>query len=122
MMGRMSLREVREALAVAKAKGTKAPAPAPTVEELESLARLLEQEAETGAPAEEPHLESGVLETRRCRGNEKRKRMSRPSRTRGCTRPPPWQYLALLRRLVSLAFGPEGGTWPRHPDRWSRHP
>ena len=60
MMGRMTLREIREALAAAKAKGTKASATAPTVEELESLARLLEREAETAAPAEEPHLEGAA--------------------------------------------------------------
>ena len=61
MMGRMTLREVREALAAAKARGTKAPAPAPTVEVLESLARLLEREAEAGVPAAEPRLQ-GVAE------------------------------------------------------------
>jgi hypothetical protein len=57
MMGRMTLREVREALAAAKARRTKAPAKAPTVQELESLVRLLEQEAEAGAPTEEPRLD-----------------------------------------------------------------
>jgi hypothetical protein len=50
MMGRMTLREVREALAAAKAKGAKAAAKSPTVKELESLARLLEREAEGGVP------------------------------------------------------------------------
>jgi hypothetical protein len=54
MMGRMTLREVREALAAAKATGAKASAPSPTVQELESLARQLEREAEAGAPAEDP--------------------------------------------------------------------
>ncbi len=54
MMGRMTLREVREALAAAKARGTKAAAAAPTVEELEALARLLEQEAKVGSPAAGP--------------------------------------------------------------------
>jgi len=57
MMGRMTLREVREALAAAKARGTKAAATAPTVEELESLARLLEREAEAGVPAADSRLE-----------------------------------------------------------------
>jgi hypothetical protein len=57
MIGRMTLREVREALAAAKASGTKAPATAPTVEELESLARLLEREAEAGAPAADSRQE-----------------------------------------------------------------
>jgi hypothetical protein len=61
MMGRMTLREVREALAAAKARGTKAPATVPTVEELESLARLLEREADAGVPATESRLE-GVAE------------------------------------------------------------
>jgi hypothetical protein len=60
MIGRMTLREVREALAAAKARGTEAPATAPTVEELESLARLLEREAGAGAPAEEPRLEGAA--------------------------------------------------------------
>ena len=54
MMGRMSLREVREALAAAKARGRKGSAKSPTVAELESLARILEQEAEAGAPAQTP--------------------------------------------------------------------
>ena len=54
MMGRMTLREVREALAAANAKkGAKASA-SPIVQELESLARLLEREVEAGTPAEEP--------------------------------------------------------------------
>jgi len=49
MMGRMTLREVREALAAAKArKKTKASPTAPVVQELESLARLLERQADGG--------------------------------------------------------------------------
>jgi hypothetical protein len=60
MMGRTTLREVREALAAAKKRGAAAPAKSPTVEELESLIRLLEREAkaklnakaEIGATAE----------------------------------------------------------------------
>jgi hypothetical protein len=60
MMGRMTLREIREALAAAKAKGAKAPATAPTVEELESLAQLLEREAQAGAPPVEPPLEGAA--------------------------------------------------------------
>jgi hypothetical protein len=63
MMGRMTLHEVREALAAAKARGTKAPATTPTVKELESLARILEREAEAGVPAAEPPL-GGVTEQR----------------------------------------------------------
>lgn len=57
MMGRMTLREVREALVAAKAKGTKASAKTPTVKELESLARFLEREAEGGVPAKESSLQ-----------------------------------------------------------------
>jgi hypothetical protein len=53
-MGRMSLREVREALAAAKALGRKAAPKSPTVAELESLARLLEREADAEVPAKEP--------------------------------------------------------------------
>ena len=60
MIGRMTLQEIREALAAAKARGTKAPAPAPTVEELESLARLLEPEADAGVPAAESRLEGAA--------------------------------------------------------------
>ena len=57
MMGRMSLREVREALAAAKARRRKGSAKSPTVEELESLARRLEQEADAGVPAKEPSVQ-----------------------------------------------------------------
>lgn len=57
MMGRMTLREVREALAAAKAKGTKASVKSPTVKELELLARILEGEAERGVPANGPTLQ-----------------------------------------------------------------
>lgn len=60
MIGRMTLREVREALAAAKAGGGRASAASPTVEELESLARLLEREAEAGAPAEEARREGAA--------------------------------------------------------------
>ena len=52
MMGRMTLREIREALAAAKAKKGPKVAVAPIVRELESLARLLEREVEAGTPAE----------------------------------------------------------------------
>jgi hypothetical protein len=57
MMGRMSLREVREALAVAAARGRKGSAKSPTVAELESLARILEREADAGAPAQKPTVQ-----------------------------------------------------------------
>jgi hypothetical protein len=54
MMGRVTLREVREALAAAKAKGTRASKTSPIVKELKSLARVLEREAKAGAPDEAP--------------------------------------------------------------------
>jgi hypothetical protein len=60
MMGRMTLREVREALAAAKARGAKASIAAPTVAELEALARLLEREAEAGAPTAGPPREGAA--------------------------------------------------------------
>ena len=82
MMGRMTLREVREALAAAKARGTKAPATAPTVEELESLARLLEREAEAAAPAEEPPLE-GAADQGTAADGEGRRGSRRSPRPRG---------------------------------------
>ena len=56
MMGRMTLREIREALAAAKAKEKKAPTKSPIVEELESLARRLEREAEGRVPSKEPSV------------------------------------------------------------------
>ncbi len=53
MIGRMTLREIREALAAAKAKkGPKAPV-TPTVRELESLARQLELDVEK-TPTKKP--------------------------------------------------------------------
>jgi hypothetical protein len=76
-MGRMTLREVREALAAAKAGRTKAAARAPTVEELESLARLLERDAEAAAPAEEPRLE-GAAEQANGGGRRGSRRSVRP--------------------------------------------
>jgi hypothetical protein len=54
MIGRMTLREVREAMAAAKASGAKGSVTAPTIQELESLARLLERELEAGARTEAP--------------------------------------------------------------------
>jgi hypothetical protein len=42
MMGRTTLREVREALAAARSGQAKPPSASPTVDELESLVRLLE--------------------------------------------------------------------------------
>ncbi len=53
MMGRVTLREVRKALAAAKAREAKGSATSPTVEELESLVRVFErQAAEKGAEAD----------------------------------------------------------------------
>jgi hypothetical protein len=84
MMGRMTLREVREALAAAKARGTKAPATASVVEELESLARLLEREAETGAPTAEARLEGMDSQGASVDGGDLRgsRRSARPRSTR----------------------------------------
>ncbi len=48
MMGRVTLRELREALATAKAKGAKASTRTPIIEELKSLARRLEREGAAG--------------------------------------------------------------------------
>jgi hypothetical protein len=60
MIGRMTLREVREALATARAREASASAASPTVEELESLARLLEREAEAGSAVEKPRVEKAA--------------------------------------------------------------
>jgi hypothetical protein len=60
MIGRITLREVREALAAAKARGAKASAPSPTIQELETLARLLERELEAGARTEVSPNEGGA--------------------------------------------------------------
>ena len=43
------------------------------------------------------------------------------------TKPPTQIYSHRYERLVKQcaergSFGPGEGTWPRHPDRWSRHP
>ena len=81
MMGRMTLREVREALAAAKARRTKASATVPTVEELELLIRRLEQEAEAGVPVQEPHVE-GVTEQRAAADGGGRRGSDRLSRPR----------------------------------------
>ena len=50
MMGRTTLREVRETLAAARSGQVKPASASPTVDELESLARLLEA-GESEAPA-----------------------------------------------------------------------
>jgi hypothetical protein len=80
MMGRKTLREVREALAAAKAKGKKAPATSPIVEELESLARRLEQEAEAGIPPAESRLDAVAEQGAAADGGGQRgsRRASRP--------------------------------------------
>lgn len=79
MMGRMTLREVREALAAAKARGANAPATTPTVTELESLARLLEKE-EAAAPAKEQSLEETAEQDAEADGGARRgsRRSPRP--------------------------------------------
>jgi hypothetical protein len=60
MMGRMTLREIRDALAAAKARGAKTLAKSPTVEELESLVRLLERETKAGVPVNETSLQGAA--------------------------------------------------------------
>ena len=60
MMGRMTLREVRDALAAAKARGAKTLAKSPTVKELEALVRLLERARKAGVPAKEPSLQGAA--------------------------------------------------------------
>jgi hypothetical protein len=79
MMGRMTLREVREALAAAKARGRKPSAKSPTVKELESLARLLEREADAGVPAKDPSVQ-GTAEPGAADGGGRRgsRRSARP--------------------------------------------
>lgn len=54
MMGHTTLREIREAIAAAKAKGSKASRKSPIVKELEALARRLEQEVKEGGDANAP--------------------------------------------------------------------
>jgi hypothetical protein len=80
MMGRMTLREVREALAAAKGRGAKASASTPIIKELESLARRLERELEAGAPAEAPSLEQAAEPGAAADGGARRgsKRSARP--------------------------------------------
>lgn len=82
MIGRMTLQEVREALAAARATGAKVPATALTVEELESLARLLEREAEQGASAEGQRLEGSAEQGDAADGVDRRgsRRSARPRR------------------------------------------
>jgi hypothetical protein len=88
MMGRMTLREVRKALAAAREKGAKASATSPTVEELESLARDLERQAAAtptpspapGAPAEEPRVKGAAEQGAAADGGGQRgsRRSARP--------------------------------------------
>jgi hypothetical protein len=94
MMGRMTLREVRKALAAARGKGTKRSTSSPTVEELESLARVLERQVKatstasptTGVPAEEPAAkqaaEQGAAADGGGRGGSRRSARSRGPRRR----------------------------------------
>jgi hypothetical protein len=58
MIGRMTLREIREALAAAKGKKRPKAAVTPTVRELESIAQLLEREVEAGTAAKKPRKKS----------------------------------------------------------------
>jgi hypothetical protein len=89
-MGRVTLREVRKALAAARVRGAKGLATSPTVEELESLARVLEREAAAkpttspaaGAPAEEPPMK-GAAEQGTAADGRGRRGTSRSARPRG---------------------------------------
>ena len=90
MMSRVTLREVRKALAAARVKGAKALATAPTVEELESLARVLEQQAAAKstvpsaarAPGEEPRGK-GVAEQGAATARGGHRSSRRSARARG---------------------------------------
>jgi hypothetical protein len=82
MMGRVTLREVRKALAAAKARGAKASAPSPTVEELEALVQRLEREAEAGTPTQEPRRE-GAAEQGAAADGRGRRGSQRSARPRG---------------------------------------
>jgi len=90
MMGRVTLQEVRKALAAAKGKGAKASATSPTVEELEALARVLERQAvarptaspAAGAPAEQPPAK-GAAEQGAAAGGRGRRGSRRSARLRG---------------------------------------
>jgi len=85
MIGRMTLREVRKALAAARGKEAKPSATAPTVEELESLARVLERQVAArstasplaGARAEEPPVK-GAAEPADGAGRRSSRRSARP--------------------------------------------
>jgi hypothetical protein len=81
MMGRMTLREVQAALAAAKARGAKTAAKSPTVEELESLVRLLERETKAGVPVKEPSLQGAANQDAPADGRGRR-RSRRSARAR----------------------------------------
>lgn len=79
MMGRMTLQEVRKALAAAKAKKESKETVPPIVRELESLAQLLEREVEAETPAKKP---SKAETNGRGRGSSRRSARSRGPRRR----------------------------------------
>ena len=101
----MSLRQVREALAAAKARGRKASAKSPTVAELESLARLLEQEADAGVPAKEPRVQ-GTAEPGACSGRRGPARF--PTLCTVPQPPPPLSVLAGKDRGFTMATEKKG--------------
>jgi hypothetical protein len=80
MTGRVTLREVRKALAAARASGAKESATPPTIQELEALARLLERQAAAdatasptaAAPTEEPSVKGTVKRGGRANGGGRR--------------------------------------------------
>jgi hypothetical protein len=92
MMGRVTLREVRKALAAARVRGADAAATGPTVEELESLVRVLERQAAVrrtatpagGEPAKKPHVKRVAEQGAAPDGGGRRRarRSARPGRPR----------------------------------------
>lgn len=90
MMGRVTLREVRKALAAAKAREAKGSATSPTVEELESLARALKRQAAArpiaspavGSTAEKPVV-TGAAEQGATADGGGRRGSRRSARSRG---------------------------------------
>ncbi len=88
MVGRVTLREVRKALAAARGRAAKGSATSPTVQELESLARALERQAAArqaaspaaAAPGEEPAVKETAEQGAAADGGGRRasRRSARP--------------------------------------------
>ena len=82
MMGRTTLREVRETLAAAKRKKGSKAIISPVVRELESLAQLLKEEVETRESVEEPRKKKTAEQDAPAHGGGSRGSRRSP-RTRG---------------------------------------